>query len=60
MREIPRTSAARCAWQDAACGPYERNADENWVSVPICHLSRFALFADELHAVYLPLVLRSP
>jgi hypothetical protein len=47
------------AWQDAACGPYERNADENWVSVPICHLSRFALFADELHAVYLPLLLRN-
>jgi hypothetical protein len=47
------------AWQDAACGPYVRNADENWVSVPICHLSRFALFADELHAIYLPLVLRN-
>ena len=47
------------AWQDAACGPYERNADENWVSVPICHLSRFALFAEELHAVYLPVLLRN-
>jgi hypothetical protein len=47
------------AWQDAACGPYERNADENWVSVPICHLSRFTLFADELQRVYLPLVLRN-
>lgn len=47
------------AWQDAACGQYERNADENWVSVPICHLSRFALLADELYAVYLPLVLRN-
>jgi hypothetical protein len=34
------------AWQDAACGPYERNPDENWLSVPVCHLSRFALFGE--------------
>jgi PKD repeat protein/uncharacterized protein YjiK len=34
------------AWQDAACGPYERNPGENWLSVPVCHLSRFALFGE--------------
>jgi uncharacterized protein YjiK len=33
-------------WQDAACGPYERNPGENWLSVPVCHLSRFALFGE--------------
>lgn len=33
------------AWEDAACGPYERHPEENWLSVPICHLTRFGLFA---------------
>ena len=32
------------AWQDAACGAYNRHPDENWLAVPICHLSEFALF----------------
>jgi uncharacterized repeat protein (TIGR01451 family) len=32
------------AWQEAACGEYERHSEENWLSVPICHLSQFALF----------------
>ena len=45
-------------WEDAACGPYGRHPDENWLVVPICHLSRFALFGRE-YAVYLPLVLKS-
>lgn len=45
-------------WQDAACGPYVRHPDENWLAVPICHLSRFALFGEG-HAIYLPLVLRN-
>jgi hypothetical protein len=45
-------------WEDAACGKYERHPDENWLAVPICHLSRFALFGKG-HAVYLPLVLRN-
>lgn len=50
--------AAR-AWQDAACRPYNRNAAQNWLAVPICHLSRFALFAKELRTIYLPLVMRN-
>ena len=45
------------AWQDAACGPYDRHPGENWLAVPICHLSRFALFGK--HTVYLPLALRN-
>lgn len=32
------------AWIDAACGAYDRHPTENWLAVPICHLSRFALF----------------
>ncbi|MBN2392488.1 MAG: hypothetical protein JXR84_17290, partial [Anaerolineae bacterium] len=32
------------AWVDAACGAYDRHPAENWLAVPICHLSRFALF----------------
>ncbi len=31
-------------WIDAACGAYDRHPAENWLAVPICHLSRFALF----------------
>jgi uncharacterized repeat protein (TIGR01451 family) len=31
------------AWEDAACGAYDRHPDANWLSVPICHLSQFAL-----------------
>jgi hypothetical protein len=31
-------------WVDAACGPYLRNPGENWIQVPICHLSLFGLF----------------
>jgi len=46
------------AWEDAACGPYDRHADENRLAVPICHLSRFALFGKERYTIYLPLVLR--
>jgi hypothetical protein len=45
-------------WRDAACGPYDRHPDENWLAVPVCHLSRFALFG-EVQTVYLPLVLHS-
>jgi Leucine-rich repeat (LRR) protein len=44
-------------WQDAACGAYERHLAEDWLSVPICHLSDFALFGKN-YAVYLPLVIR--
>ncbi len=51
------------AWADAAttCSPastYDRHPAENWLSVPICHLSRFALFGAT-HPLYLPIVLRN-
>jgi hypothetical protein len=49
-------------WEDAACGSYDRHSDENWLAVPICHLSTFALFGEkalEKHFNYMPLVLRS-
>jgi len=36
-------------WEDAACGPYDRHPDENWLAVPVSHLSRFALFGRTLH-----------
>jgi len=45
-------------WEDAACGLYDRHPDENWLAVPICHLSRFALFGRR-YIVYLPLLLRN-
>jgi hypothetical protein len=48
------------SWEDAACGAYNRQPDENWLAAPICHLSLFALFgpaAEEEHFLYVPLVL---
>lgn len=45
------------AWEDAACGDYERHPEENWLRVPICHSSQFALFGPLYH-IYLPLVKR--
>ncbi len=47
-------------WEDAACGAYDRHPDENWLSVPICHLSEFALFEIEAEGdfIYLPIVIR--
>jgi len=45
-------------WEDAACGLYDRNPDENWLSVPVCHLSEFALLGEKEHRVYLPLTMR--
>jgi hypothetical protein len=44
-------------WADAACGSYDRHPDENWLSVPICHLSQFALFGVPFHT-FLPLIRR--
>ncbi len=47
-------------WEDAACGPYDRNLAENWLSVPICHLSQFGVFGKTTASkIYLPLVLRN-
>jgi len=47
------------AWGDAACGAYDRHPDKNWLAVPICHLSQFALFGESEYIIYLPLVLRN-
>lgn len=44
------------AWVDAACGAYDWHPAENWVAVPICHLSQFALFGPPLLKLYVPLV----
>ena len=44
-------------WQGAGCGSHDRHPGENWLGVPVCHLSEFALFGEE-RAVYLPLVLK--
>jgi len=46
------------AWQDAACGLYDRQAAANWLSLPVCHLSEFALIGEP-YRVYLPLVARN-
>ena len=56
MLEVWNENAS--AWEDAACGAYDRHPDENWLAVPICHLSQFALFGKERYTIYLPLVLR--
>ena len=45
-------------WEDAACGAYERHAAQNWLSVPICHLSQFALCGRQYRS-YLPLITRN-
>jgi 2',3'-cyclic-nucleotide 2'-phosphodiesterase (5'-nucleotidase family) len=45
-------------WADAACGAYDRHPNENWLSVPICHLSEFASFARSLYLQYLPWIAR--
>ena len=47
------------AWAPAACGGYQRSAWGNWLSAPICHLSRFALFGQPPAAtIYLPVISR--
>jgi branched-chain amino acid transport system substrate-binding protein len=50
------------AWEDVAStctppSPYDRHPSENWLAVPICHLSRFALFGK--YTVYLPVMLKN-
>ena len=50
-------------WIDATatCLPpsvLDRHPEEHWLAVPICHLSRFALFGHGRHSVYLPLIVR--
>jgi hypothetical protein len=50
------------SWEDAACGDYDRHPEENWLAVPVCHLSEFSLFGPRERAMdymlYLPLVAR--
>lgn len=48
-------------WKDAAttCTPtsqYERNLQENELTIEICHLSQYALFGPDLSKIYLPLL----
>jgi len=49
-------------WQDAVStcsgGTYTRNPDENWLSLPLCHLSEFSLMSSGVQTQYLPLILR--
>lgn len=50
-------------WMDAAatCAPpstYTYNPAENWFSLPICHLTDFAVMGETGYKIYLPLVLR--
>jgi parallel beta-helix repeat protein len=54
---LGRWNAALEMWVDAACGGYDHRPGEDAVSVPICHLSRFALFGRRPTA-YLPMVVR--
>ena len=48
-------------WVDAASscvgGEYIRNLDENWLSLPICHLSEFGLLGESID-IYLPMIQR--
>jgi hypothetical protein len=52
-------NADTMAWEPAGCGPAGHNPIENWLAVPICHLSRFALLGLGNKA-YLPLAVTSP
>jgi len=58
---------ASAAWQDVVTtcteGDYERNFEQHWFSVPLCHLSEFAVLGDGLaeeggYSIYLPLILK--
>ncbi|MGB3905249.1 MAG: hypothetical protein WBB22_10020, partial [Anaerolineae bacterium] len=43
-------------WADAACGPYDRHPHENWLTVPVCHLTDFALLGNGGFLSYVPFV----
>jgi uncharacterized repeat protein (TIGR01451 family) len=47
------------SWVDAACGAYDRHPAQNWLSVPICHLSRFAKMGPIQYRIFLPLTMRN-
>jgi Leucine-rich repeat (LRR) protein len=50
------------AWLDVATtcpgGVYTRDLTANWLSVPLCHLSEFALMGEIVYSTYLPLIIR--
>ncbi len=46
------------AWSDAACGAYERHPSQNWLTVPVCHISYFSFFAQP-YRVALPFIQRN-
>ena len=37
-------------------GEYIRDVDANWLSVPLCHLSEFALLGPPAYQIYIPLI----
>jgi hypothetical protein len=43
-------------WQDAACGPYDRDLQNNRLAVPVCWTGRFA-FVEAHYSAYLPSLL---
>jgi hypothetical protein len=45
------------AWADASCGEYERHPTQNWLSVSVCHLSRFSFFG-QTYRVLVPVIKR--
>jgi hypothetical protein len=52
---------AQHAWVDAAstCTPrsaYQRHPQDNWLALPICHLSTFGLFSLDGQQLYLPVM----
>jgi hypothetical protein len=52
---LERWNESAQKWLDAACGPYNRHPEENWLAIPICHASRFAL-VEEGYIVYIPFI----
>lgn len=50
------------SWEDAVStcpgGIYTRNLEENWLSLPVCHLCAFSLMGPESFHGYLPMMLR--
>jgi hypothetical protein len=53
-------------WEDivTTCdeGEYIRNTNEYWFSVPVCHLSEFAVYGEEISSeelkIFLPMMIR--
>ena len=49
------------SWLDAVTtcefGEYTRNLEQNWLSLPVCHLSEFALMTNPFN-IYLPMVMQ--